>query len=353
MKIPGQQSFFDLIEQAEAPLAVSQDLEHSDGPTGAVPLTAVLPDEDRERVSRALEGSRSANTRKNYARAWTAFERWCLERGISPMPAEPEFIAAYLAERAESGWRIATIRVAWSAISDAHRQAGHPEVAEHLGIRRTISGLARGDRRPQRQASGLTAEAMAAIRATAFNRRPVGGRGSPVESEPAARRRGLVDIAICSTLRDAMLRRSELTELCWGDVDLRDDGTGRILVRVSKSDQEGEGEVLFIGPDCVRDLLAIRSGVPEPERPVFRLSASQIGRRIKEAGKVAGLGDGFTGHSGRIGMARDLSAAGVELPALMTAGRWSSPTMPARYTRNEAAARGAVARYYANRSSGP
>lgn len=134
-------------------------------------------------------------------------------------------------------------------------------------------------------------------------------------------------------------------------VDLRDDVTGQILVLASKSDQEGE--VLFIGPDCARDLLTIRPGVPEPERPVFRLSASQIGRRIKEAGKAAGLGDGFTGHSGRIGMARDLSAAGVELPALMTAVRWSSPTMPARYSRNEAAARGAVARYYANRTSGP
>ena len=349
MEIPVQQVFSELIEQAEAPMVVSLDLEYSDGATSAVPLTAVLQGKDRERVSRALEGSRSANTRKSYARAWTAFERWCLEKRTSSMPADPEFIAAYLADRAESGWKISTIRVAWAAISDAHRQAGHPDVAEHLGIRRTISGLARGDRRPQRQAQGLTSEAMAAIRATAFNRRRVGGRGSPVESEAAARRRGSVDIAICSALRDAMLRRSELAALCWGDVDLREDGTGRILLRASKSDQEGEGEVLFIGPDCARDLLTIRPDVPEPEGPVFRLSSSQIGRRIKEAGKVAGLGHGFTGHSGRIGMARDLSAAGVELPALMTAGRWSSPTMPARYTRNEAAARGAVAKYYAQK----
>ena len=150
-----------------------------------------------------------------------------------------------------------------------------------------------------------------------------------------------------------MLRRSELAALCWGDVDLRDDGTGRILVRASKSDQEGEGEVLFLGPDCAKDLKAIRPDTPGAESSVFRLSNSQIGRRVKDAGRAAGLGDRFTGHSGRIGMARDLSAAGVELPALMTAGRWSSPTMPARYTRNEAAARGAVARYYGNRTSRP
>ena len=58
------------------------------------------------------------------------------------------------------------------------------------------------------------------------------------------------------------------------------------------------------------------------------------------------LGDGFSAHSARVGMAQDLSAAGAELPELMTAGRWDSPTMPARYTEAQAAGRGAVARYY-------
>ena len=62
--------------------------------------------------------------------------------------------------------------------------------------------------------------------------------------------------------------------------------------------------------------------------------------------KVAGLGDGFSAHSPRVGMAQDLSAAGAELPELMTAGRWDSPTMPARYTEAQAAGRGAVAQYY-------
>ena len=84
----------------------------------------------------------------------------------------------------------------------------------------------------------------------------------------------------------------------------------------------------------------------DPSTPVFGLSASQIGRRVAAAAKAAGLGDGFTGHSGRVGMAQDLAAAGVELPALMQAGRWQSSKMPARYTERQAAGRGAVARYY-------
>ena len=62
--------------------------------------------------------------------------------------------------------------------------------------------------------------------------------------------------------------------------------------------------------------------------------------------RETGLGEGFTGHSGRVGMAQDLSASGVELPALMNAGRWKSPKMPARYTERQAAGRGAVARHY-------
>ena len=45
-------------------------------------------------------------------------------------------------------------------------------------------------------------------------------------------------------------------------------------------------------------------------------------------------------------MAQTLSAEGFALPELMTAGRWKSPRMPARYTERQAAGRGAVARYY-------
>ena len=48
--------------------------------------------------------------------------------------------------------------------------------------------------------------------------------------------------------------------------------------------------------------------------------------------------------------AQDLVKSGIELPALMTAGRWRSSKMPARYTERQAADRGAVARYYQEKS---
>ena len=208
-----------------------------------------------------------------------------------------------------------------------------------------MAGLAREDTRPQRQAKPLTAEALAAIRATAKLPRKFSDR---MEPDDTARRRGLVDIALAATMRDCLLRVSEAARLRWGDVEVQQDGSGRIFVRRSKSDQEGAGSSLYLGETAVKDLLAIRpeAAVIDPEALVFGLSTSQMERRIRAAALAAGLGDGFSGHSGRVGMAQDLSAAGAELPELMTAGRWRSPEMPAVYTRRQAAGRGAVARYY-------
>ena len=117
-------------------------------------------------------------------------------------------------------------------------------------------------------------------------------------------------------------------------------------MRSSKTDQDHEGAVLYLGPNAVTALQTIRPENPGADIRVFALSERQISRRISAAASAAGIRGDFAGHSPRVGMAIDLAASGCELPALMTAGRWESPTMPARYTRAQAAGRGAVARYY-------
>ena len=157
-----------------------------------------------------------------------------------------------------------------------------------------------------------------------------------------------MDLALLSVLRDGLLRRSEAHLLTWADVEFRNNGTALLQLRRSKTDQEGEGVVPYIGKHAADALKAIR---PTEEQldlqaPVFSLPPQQIGRRVDAAAKAAGLGEGFTGHSGRVGMAQDLANTGAELPALMTAGRWKNSKMPARYTERQVAGRGAVAKYY-------
>ena len=321
-----------------------------DGETETSPVRSRSREERRQRINDVLEQALAPSTIQSYAKLFRQFERWCDENGEVPLPADPEAIADYLIERSEvDGWRKASIKTAWAAIADRHRSNGFLEIATHAGIRRTVRGLSKADKRPQVQARPLHAEDLARIRGAAWVPRIIGGRRPRRETPRETRRRALLDIAICSIGRDGLLRRSELAELRWGDVKFRDDGTGIIRIRFSKTDQEAEGRDQLLGEDCAADLRAIMPEEVDPDRPVIGLSGSQIGRRIRRICLEAGLGDGYTGHSGRVGMAKDLREDGANLPELMDIGRWNSPEMVARYTMEENAAKSVLSKYYANR----
>ena len=304
----------------------------------------------RQRMQEAMASARSASTRRCYQSQWNQWRQWAQARGHEALPAEPMAVADYLLDRAEAGASIATLKLARSALAAIHKDAGHPDPTENEGVRRVLAGLTRTISRPQQQAAALTREVQVAIQATAsFPRMLPSGQ---VETQDKARRRALVDIALVAVMRDALLRRSEAAALTWGDLELASDGSGRLMVRNSKTDQSGEGSVLYLSPATMDTLWQIRPTSPDFEQLVFGLSPRQINRRIAAAAKAAGVQGDFAGHSPRVGMAIDLASSGCELPALMTAGRWESPTMPARYTRAEAAGRGAVARYYGRQGAG-
>jgi hypothetical protein len=50
-------------------------------------------------------------------------------------------------------------------------------------------------------------------------------------------------------------------------------------------------------------------------------------------------------------MAQDLVAFGADLPAVMQAGRWQTPAMPARYAERLLATRNAVAQFHARQAT--
>ena len=227
-----------------------------------------------------------------------------------------------------------------SSVSDNTR-------AMYASVWRSFQAWAQARGRAQKQAKPLTAEALAAVRATANTKAPPGKRQEAgIGRESVLARK--VDLALLSVLRDGLLRRSEAHLLTWADVEFRNNGTALLQLHRSKTDQESEGVVLYIGKHAADALRAIRPAEQQLDlqAPVFGLSPQQIGRRVNAAAKAAGLGEGFTGHSGRVGMAQDLASTGTELPALMSAGRWKNSKMPARYTERQAAGRGAVANYY-------
>ena len=159
--------------------------------------------------------------------------------------------------------------------------------------------------------------------------------------------RALVDVALLSILKAVLLSRSKAGALTWGDLEFPEDGSDLLEVPGSKTDprRRGTGSVhrpggcgLSLGaPACGRAAGSKEFGIWAFPR--------QLSRQVNAAARAAGLGDGFSDHSGRLGMAQDQVKSGVDLPALMTAGRWKSSRMATRYTERRSADRGRVARY--------
>ena len=155
---------------------------------------------------------------------------------------------------------------------------------------------------------------------------------------------------------DGLLRVSKVVAVQVEDIAAKADGSGRLTVHRSKTDQEGRGTVLYLGEATMRRLAAWREATGIHAGPLFRrirqgdhVEASAITARaarsiIQTRAAEAGIEGRVSGHSLRIGAAQSLAAAGAGLVELQQAGRWDSPLMPAHYARGQLAARGAVAR---------
>ena len=152
--------------------------------------------------------------------------------------------------------------------------------------------------------------------------------------------------ALLAVAYDALLRRAELVSLQIADLFEELQGDGSLLVRRSKTDGEGSGEIVWVGPDTLRlvrawlDRAGIAEGmlfrsVAKGGRIGERLHPCQVPRIFKAMAREAGLPDAVTGnlsgHSARVGATQDMVAAGIELPAILHAGRWKSTAMVNRY----------------------
>ena len=193
------------------------------------------------------------------------------------------------------------------------------------------------------QARGLTAEECDTVLATCCRPRRVGSR---VESEETARRRGLVDGAIVALVFHGALRCSEVAALGWADVDLSASDEVVITVRRSKTNPLGEwASVRHLVGGCAAAVRRLHVALsPAPAELVIGLGITQINRRFAAACAAAGLKGRRTTHSGRAGLAMELSARGASAREVQLAGGWKDASVIARYAPSVGSGGGAVNR---------
>ena len=279
----------------------------------------------------------SPATRRAYQGAVRRLDSWLNGRHLTDAA-----LAEYLACLHDSGNSPACCSQVVAAIRLAAKVADQ-EVPYGPATQRVLAGIRRAGReRGRGQAQGITWREADHMAETAAGRR----------KKPA----GIRDAAIIATASDALLRVGELSALRADDCTAREDGSGRLVIRFSKTDQEGFGAILYLGASTVARLRAWIDRAAIVDGPLFRqvgergnvladgISAHSMRAIIQRCAKDAGIKGAVRGHSLRVGAAQSLAGAGAGLVELQTAGRWKSPAMPARYARAEIAARSAVAR---------
>jgi integrase len=282
------------------------------------------------------------------------FAGWCAGRGLSWLPAEPTTVAAFV-DAVGASRKPATIKRYLVSIAAWHAAADLANPCRSLTVRMAARAHARARTVRQRQAKPVGEKEIDAILAAV-------GSGAQTPHRDLI---GLRDSALLLVARDTLCRASEVVALRWEDLEDGEDGEGSILVRRSKTDQEGAGAARFFADDTMRALAAWRTAIGRaidpatravvPSSPfVFRhlsrrgygpaLSPTSYAAIVKARSASIGLSGAYSGHSTRVGGAQDLVAAGEDLPAVMQAGGWKSPAMVARYTERLQTGRGAVAR---------
>ena len=87
------------------------------------------------------------------------------------------------------------------------------------------------------------------------------------------------------------------------------DGTARLTVQKGKN--QPDPTIVALTETTARALRGIKPAGADPAAPVFGLTGETLPNRVRAAARAAVLGEDFSGHSGRIGMARRMVAAGA------------------------------------------
>jgi len=316
------------------------------------------------------------------------FLRWCmLQRPIvAGVPATPESLVLYLRWLARSSdtraaAKPATLSRRLASIARVHRILGYGDteaLPTQAGmVRDTLKGIRRKAGARQRQAAPLRyGQAMSSA--------DVAPDGLTIEGLLAACGDDLVglrDAALCSMAYDAGLRVSELVAATVDDLKRVSDRSGRLTIRRSKTDQDGEGSIVWLSAETMDRLSLWLTESAITDGPVFRrinilthkgaadgetILRHHIGangltrqglvsilrRRATAAieGGHAAIEPGqdavaaISAHSFRVGLTQDLFAAGEDGAGIALALRWSSPTTALGYARELAAGSNAAAR---------
>lgn len=337
-------------------------------------------EEEAQRAQGFAAAQYAGNTRKAYDRQWRAWCTWCSERHLRPLPSSrtapagpvgapaghcsaspcaPATDGSCRCFCAPCAWRTAlatvclylswlarahkpaTIDQALAAICEGFKLAGYPSPRGDGQVKAVRQGIRKTLGTAQRQKAPLLA---AELRAAAPGAGPRRQRGTELGA--------LRDWLLLLLGWYGSLRRSELVAIEVADVRFLQSGL-EVLIRRSKTDQEGRGRVIpyprarreELCPDRVLRGWLAATGITEG--PILRsvsrwgrvglgrLSGQAVAEVVKAIAAASGLDPAdFAGHSLRAGGITEMARAGRAEHEIMKISGHVSHAMVQRYIRD-------------------
>jgi integrase len=191
-------------------------------------LVAMRPQTSQALPSALVAGYSAAAQSEATTRSYDAGIRHFKQHG-GTIPETPTMVAEYLASLAET-LAVATLQHRLVAIHREHTDRGLPSPVMDNLVKRTMQGIRRTLGTKQRQVTALVKDDLLEIMVHVERQRPM----------KAARDRALLLVGFSGAFR-----RSELVMLRYEDITCFESGV-ELMVRRSKTDQEGAGRTVFI-----------------------------------------------------------------------------------------------------------
>jgi site-specific recombinase XerD len=276
-----------------------------------------------------IDGAYSPNTLRAYKSDVLEFIAYFNKTGDTALPAHPKTVSEFLMQTINQGIKSPTIRRKVSSISAIHRLSSLDDPTKHPEVKITQRKIYRQLGTRFDQAYPITKTLL--VRLLAACRDDL---------------HGLRDRALLLVAYDSMRRRSELISLRVDDIEWLPNECASVLLRKSKTDQQGSGRWIHLKTETANALNQWLSAAQINEGLIFRgvkssgaittsLCESRISRIYKALARKSGLTEfivqNISGHSMRVGGAHDLLSDGATLPQIMVKGGWVKTDTVMRY----------------------
>ena len=280
-----------------------------------------------------VEAAQSASTTRSYAQDVRHFKA-----NGGKVPATPEMVADYIS-RFAGLLAIATLQHRLIAIHRAHTDKGLASPVSDKLVKRTMQGIRRTFGVSQRRVQALVKDDLLEILVLVAKQKPL----------KAARDKAILLIGFAGAFR-----RSELVALTVEDLTPHAHGI-ELLIRRSKTDQEGEGRTVFVPLAKSQErcpVIALRAwlelagiGSGPLFRPISRhdllvsekaLTPQSVALVVKSSMKRAkgvDAASAVSGHSLRAGFVTEAAVVGMQPSVIMGQTGHKSLEMVFRYIR--------------------